>query len=52
MVLVQTQTLAPMKRMFKNLVVNSDGKKLTFSDESMQCFGDDGDWMWFTIDVK
>ncbi|XP_066934160.1 uncharacterized protein [Clytia hemisphaerica] len=40
------------ERAFKNIVVNSDGKKFTMSNESMQCFGDDGDWIWFTMDIR
>ena len=39
------------ERPFKNLVVGQNGLNFTFAPDSQQCFGEEGDFVKFTVDV-
>ena len=38
-------------RPFKNVFIGNDGLNYTFTNESKQCFGPEGDWHWFTLEL-
>ena len=38
-------------RTFKNVFIGNDGLNYTFTNESMQCFGPEGHWNWFSLEV-
>ncbi|XP_066917974.1 uncharacterized protein [Clytia hemisphaerica] len=38
-------------RLFKDILIKDDSTKMTFTNDSMQCFGDEGTWDFFNLNI-
>ena len=45
------ENLQSEERPFKNLILGQNGFNFTFGPDSQQCFGPEGDFVKFTVDV-